>query len=301
MAVKKMKKLQPMTNIVCCMILLFAGAQDAVYGRPFQQDSQPTAVEVTDDSGKFEIGIYYARWTLNPIISSFRDSLNEELGKQIRDDVVDRVLDKYNRFLRPTDFEEDFSFDASGPNYGIEFRYYPQGRLGSFSMGLSLDKIKMRIAGEGSVRQNFDDQTYAEADGSGEIILSPIFTSLSFRWDFMPRWRVTPYYSMGLGLAVVGKEKRSGETVDYDKSDRITWEYEGFYHWVTGPIKLDEGGDQLTLKEAEEEGDFNIPNIFPLIMINFGVRAEIMPYLYLRGEVGFYDGLAVRFGISGRF
>jgi hypothetical protein len=26
-----------------------------------------------------------------------------------------------------------------------------------------------------------------------------------------------------------------------------------------------------------------------------------MPYLYLRGEVGFYDGLAVRFGVSGRF
>ena len=39
-------------------MLLLVGTLSGVYGRPFQQESQPIEVEVTDDSGKFEIGIY---------------------------------------------------------------------------------------------------------------------------------------------------------------------------------------------------------------------------------------------------
>jgi hypothetical protein len=105
---------------------------------------------------------------------------------------------------------------------------------------------------------------------------------------------------MGIGLAAVGKVKESGDAIDYEKSDHINWEYDGRYVWI-GPDYSISGSGQLTLKEAEEEGDFNIPNILPLLTLNLGVRAEITPNLLLRGEIGFWDGLGYRLGISGRF
>lgn len=278
-------------------MLLAAGT--GLLGQQADQDLEISSVAVIDDSGKFEIGLYYGRWTLNPLISQFEDDLAEQLGDRIREEINDELMN-LNPFLVPTTYVDQFTFDSSGPNYGLELRFYPQGRLGAFSLGLSLDKVTMRIYGEGSTLQNYDDGSYAEASGTGEIILRPLFTTLSFRWDFVPRWRVTPYYSMGVGLASLGKVKQSGDTVDYDRTDHVTWEYQGSYNWV-GPDYDISGGDTITLKEAEEEGDFNIPNILPLISLNFGVRAEITPNLLVRGEIGFWDGLGYRLGISGRF
>ncbi len=272
---------------------------NALLAQELEQETEMTSVAVIDDSGKFVIGLYYGGWTLNPIIGSFEADLSDELGEQIREEIIEEIK-LLNPFIQATDYSNSFSFDSSGPSYGLEFRYYPQGRFGSFSLGLSMDKLGMKISGVGSVRQNFDDNTYAEANGSGEVILNPLFTTLSVRWDFMPRWRVSPYYSMGLGLAVLGKEKRSGDAINYDKTDSVSWEYEGVYHWAAGSYKV-AGADQLSLREVEEESDFNIPNILPLFLVNLGVRADIMPFLVLRGEVGFYDGIAFRLGVSGRF
>lgn len=279
------------------VILLAAGT--GLLGQQADQDLDLSSVAVIDDSGKFEIGLYYGRWTLNPLISQFEEDLSEELGERIREEINDELMN-LNPFLLPTTYVDQFTFDSNGPNYGLELRYYPQGRLGAFSVGLSFDKVTMRIYGEGSTLQNYDDGSYAEAIGTGEVILRPLFTTLSFRWDFVPRWRVTPYFSMAAGLASIGKVKQSGDVVNYDKTDHVSWEYQGKYNWV-GPDYSISGGGTLTLKEAEEEGDFNIPNILPLISLNFGARAEITPNLLVRAEIGFWDGLGFRLGISGRF
>jgi hypothetical protein len=280
-------------------ILLLGVYTNPLLAQQPEQEAEMTSVAVIDDSGKFVIGLYYGGWTLNILKSAFEEALSDELGEQIREEIIDEIK-QLNPFIQPTDFTNEFSFDSSGPSYGLELRYYPQGRFGAFSLGLSVDKLGMKISGVGNVRQNFDDNTYAEADGTGEVILNPVFTTLSFRWDFMPRWRVSPYYSMGLGLAVIGKEKMSGDAINYDKTDSLSWEYEGVYNWVAGRYNV-AGADQMSLKEAEEQGDFNVPNILPLLLVNLGVRADILPYLVLRGEVGFYDGIAFRLGVSGRF
>ncbi len=300
MTIRQMKKSAWKTGQVFgafCLMLLASGI--GLYGQQAEQDQELSSVAVIDDSGKFEIGVYYGRWTLNPLISQFEESLSTELGEQIREEINDELMN-LNPFLLPTTYSDQFSFDSSGPNYGLELRFYPQGRLGAFSLGLSIDKVTMRIYGEGNTRQNYDDGSYAEASGTGEVILRPLFTTLSFRWDFVPRWRVTPYFSVAAGMASIGKVKQSGETVDYDRTDNVTWEYEGQYNWV-GPDYSISGGGTMTLKEAEEEGDFNIPNILPLISLNFGARAEITPNLLVRAEIGFWDGLGYRLGISGRF
>jgi hypothetical protein len=105
---------------------------------------------------------------------------------------------------------------------------------------------------------------------------------------------------MGLGLASLGGGSSSGDAQASDNDDGLSWEYEGTYKWAAGDYTVS-GSDQLTLQEAEEEGDFNIPGILPLIAINLGVRAEITPNLLVRAEAGFWDGIALRLGVSGRF
>ena len=61
--------------------------------------------------------------------------------------------------------------------------------------------------------------------------------------------------------------------------------------------------ETMSIKEAEEEPDvdFNLPNIIPLLQMNLGVRAEVIPHLHLRAEVGIWDGFVFRAGMAYRF
>lgn len=278
------------TTLIMAMIFIILGAFSMASASQDPQVEIPE-VRVYDDSGKFEIGIYYGRWTVNPIIGALEDPLTEGLGEEIRDAITNE-LRGLGYPVVPGGYEEEFTFDSGGPNYGIEFRYYPRGRSGSFSLGLAIEKVTMRIEAEGNVRQDYQENTTAQADGTGEIELRPLFTILNFRWDFGPTWRVTPYYVMGLGVAALNMD-------DIDKN-YVSYEYSGSYSGF-GQSESVEGGDTLTLQDAEDEGSTNIPNILPLLQIGLGVRATITPNLSLKGEVNFWDGLVYRFGISGRF
>ena len=92
----------------------------------------------------------------------------------------------------------------------------------------------------------------------------------------------------------------SEEPFIYIDKNYVSYEYNGNYNGF-GQSESIEGGDTLTLQDAEDEGSTNIPNILPLLQIGLGVRATITPNLSLKGEVNFWDGLVYRFGISGRF
>lgn len=65
--------------------------------------------------------------------------------------------------------------------------------------------------------------------------------------------------------------------------------------------------ETLTLREAikniEENNDVNLSFIdaFPIVYIDFGLRAEIVDSICLLGEIAFYDGFIARGGISYRF
>lgn len=235
--------------------------------------------------GKFEIEVHYSRWSIDLIKGWFEDSLTERLGREIRDEVSSQIRDSHSSLIK-SDFEEDLSFDSTGSNYGLEIRFYPQGREGSFSLGVSFEKTNMRLMVKGPVKQEFTDGTYAEVDSEGYIEMSPFSTNLSFRWDMMPKWRATPYFVLGFGLAALDGE--------------VGYEYQGVYQWA-GSSEQVENTEVQTLKEAEEDIDFNFPNIFFLLQMNFGLRVELIPYLHLRMEAGFWDGFVLRAGISLRF
>ncbi|MFO7865873.1 MAG: hypothetical protein R6V02_03540 [Candidatus Aminicenantes bacterium] len=236
-------------------------------------------------SDRFEIGVHYSFWSLNFIKSILESELGGELGKEFRNEIT-REIEDLQYTVSQTTYEQQMIFDSGGHNYGLEFRFYPRGRQGPFSLGVSFEQTYMRMTVEGSVRQTFSDGSFADAEAQGEITVAPFFTNLSFRWDLFPEWRVTPYLIFGLGVAELNGE--------------ISYDYAGRYNSSRGTETLDHS-DIRTFKEAEEEMNTNIPNILPLFQLNLGVRAEIIPHLYVKAGAGIWDGLILRAGISGRF
>ena len=250
------------------------------------QEAALPQIKTDKTPGKLEIGIHYSGWSLNLIKGMFQDKLNDKMGEEIRAEISDYLRDNAHFGLEQTGFEHELTLDSGGHNYGLELRYYPQGREGAFSLGLSFEKAKMQMDVIGTVKQSFSDGSFATADASGQILLNPFFTHLSFRWDLMPSWRITPYVILGLGVAVMNGE--------------LQYEYLGIYEW-RGMDETVEDSYLNDIKEAEEDMDFNIPNIFPLLQVSLGVRVEIIPNLNMKVGAGFWNGFIFRIGISGRY
>jgi len=264
-----------------CLLFLF----NITFANQGENETDIPSIVKKQKSGRFEIGFHSSLWTLDIIKSYFENTISNEMGEQITYEMYKDLIGTHADLNR-SDYEEDLLFDSGGYNYGLELRYYPKGRDGAFSLGFSLDKARMRLTLEGPVRQNFSNGTYATADSLTEITLNPLFTNLSFRWDMVPHWRVTPFIILGIGIAAM-----TGE---------FNYNYSGLYKWGGSDENISDS--QLkTIKEAEEDWSVNIPNIFPLLQVNIGVRARIITNLYIKAETGFWNGFILRAGVSGRF
>lgn len=254
---------------------------------PQESPVQPQVPEIglKKPSGRFEVGVHFSFWSLNLIKGILEDELGGELGEEIRDEITSEIEDLQYSLVQTT-YDQELIFDSGGQNYGLELRFYPQGRQGPFSLGVSVEQAHMRLSVEGAVQQNFSDGTYATAEAAGEITLDPFFTNLSFRWDLFPDWMVSPYLIFGAGVAQLNGE--------------VSYIYTGQYSTTKVTENLSQD-DVRSIKEAEEEMNTNIPNILPLLQLNLGVRAEILPNLYIKAGAGIWDGFILRAGVSGRF
>jgi len=237
------------------------------------------------NKGKFEIDVHYSSWSLNLIKSWFEEELNTSVAEEIRDQISLKVK-KSHPFIFDKSIEQDFVFDSGGHNLGLEIRFYPKGPESPFSLGLSVEENVMRILIEGTMKQLFSNNTYAEGHVEASLVFKPILTNLSFRWDLVPRWIVSPYFVIGFGIGAMRGE--------------IGYSYSSTYTWSGAPEEYED--DVLeTLKEAEEDIEYNLPNIFPLFQLGFGVRAQILPFLHLKGEAAFWNGFVLRIGTALRF
>ena len=237
------------------------------------------------EGGKLEITFHYGTWSLNPIKATFEEELTRSLAHEIRREITNQA-DAYTQDLVRDDFTHTLVFNATGSHYGIEIRYFPKGRKGPFSLGFSLEKTNMTMTVAGLVNQVFTDGTYGEVDATGTLELKPLSTNLSFRWDMAPKWMVSPYFVFGLGIAPLNG------TVSYD--------FTGTYYWTGGSASLSDTGSK-TFKEAEEGSGFNLPNIFIVGHVAFGLRANIASHFVLIAEGGFWDGIVFRGGLGFRF
>jgi hypothetical protein len=256
-----------------------------------QQAADPqirgTAILLTPEKedGKLEITFHYGTWSLNPIKATFDEELNRSLANEIRREITNQAGTIGQNLVRG-DFSHTLAFDSSGSQYGLEIRYYPNGKKGQFSIGFSFEKTIMLLSIAGTVTQPFTDGTYGEVEATGTLELKPFSTNLSFRWDMVPKWIVSPYFVFGLGIAPL--------------TGNLSFDFTGTYYGLGETASLADSGTK-TFKEVEEISDINLPNIFVVGHVAFGARANIDSRFVLIAEVGFWDGIVFRGGLGYRF
>lgn len=223
-------------------------------------------------AGKWEIGTHYSSWSLN--------LLKSEIEKNFTPD-----LELYD----PT--KGHFNFDSNGNNYGLEIRFFPGGKDGSFSIGLSYEKnnFKAKINGAYTDYDNIGNRLEAEAKGTVDVF--PHSVNLSFRWDLWPSSRIHPYIGIGFGM---------GSLTGTMKADTKATLY-----YSSGATQTETAHEEKTIKqvleELKEQGNEYPLSFFPIAHIHFGLKGEVVNNVYLLGEVAIYDGFILRGGIAYRF
>ncbi len=222
--------------------------------------------------GEWEIGIHYSHWSIN-VAKPF-----------IEDNFVD-AFENYD----PQ--KGDLSFDSNGNNYGLEVRFFPGGKNGAFSIGLAYDRNNFKGSLSGSYEEQDNFGNRAVVNGEGAFEMNPHSFNLSLRWDIFPAARVHPYIGLGFGFGPLnGTLTMKTTTTTY----------------IGGQTFTETETEELTLKEAieeieQEEGEEFPLGFFPIVYLHLGVRGEIVPNLYLLGEVAIYDGIIFRGGLALRF
>ncbi len=270
---------------VFVILIAFVLAHDVSAWPDEQEERLPRLIFDDGIAGKLEIEVHYGYWTMNPVKGLFEADLTQSLSDEIAKEIGTKINESGHNITK-IGHDHNLVFDSSGSVYGFELRFYPGGRYSSFSLGVSIEKTHMKATVEGPVTVQFNDGTHAEMDAVGIVDLNPLFTNLSFRWDIKPEWVVTPYFVFGLGLAALNGE--------------VSYSYNGTYYWAGG-AESHEDEDKRDIKEAEEDTDVNLPNILPLLQLNLGVRAEVIPHLHLRVEAGIWNGFILRAGIAYKF
>jgi hypothetical protein len=238
-----------------------------------------------EKGGRFEIDVHFSAWSIDPAKSAFEGTLTKKIANEIRDQVTDQLNAVYGGKLSPSSYEHSLSLDSQGSNYGFEVRYYPLGRRGSMSIGLSLEKTRIKLMMKGPVTQRYADGSAATVEGDSVIEMNPLTTNLSFRWDFVPSWRVTPYIVLGLGIGPL--------------EGTASYVYTGTYR--RGSAQSNISGDKTkTFDELREEGEIELDR-FILLHTALGVKGNVYKGLLLKAEVGFWDGLVLRGGLAYRF
>ena len=238
-----------------------------------------------EGGGHFEVEIHYTFWSVDPVKGAFEDTLTNRMAREIRDSVTEKLNEAAGGGLVQDTDDQGLSFSSDGSNFGLEVRYYPLGRQGSMSVGFSLEKTNIKLLMKGPVTQRYGDGSAATVEGDAYVETNPWTTNLSFRWDIVPSWRITPYAVLGFGIGPLG--------------GTAAYVYSGNYR---------KGGDQLsvsgeetkTFDELRDEEEFDLES-FLILHTALGVKGHVYRGLIIKGEVGFWDGLMMRLGLAYRF
>ncbi len=232
--------------------------------------------------GKWEVGLHYGGWNLSFLESYLEGVIEDTLGDELKEAITEKHPEKSGL---ERDYHQNLSLDSIGYNFGVEIRFYPAGKEGSFSLGLSLEKTEMRLNLEGSARDEFSDGSYFDGLGTGKLLIEPISYHLSFRWDIRPSARLHPYFSLGFGLASL--------------KGYLSYEAKGdFYNGATGEFESETYSDRIDLEILHHIK----PKITPIIVqLNIGLKYEITDDFHFLIDTGIWDGFLLRGGVAFRF
>ncbi len=228
--------------------------------------------------GEWQISPHYGIWNLRPIEPMIEDFMADTLETAFQE-----LIKEFSETIDPAgDYSQSVDFDSSGKNLALEFRFYPGGEDGSFSIGIAVEKSELRIALDSlDARYDLADGSYIEGSGSGILLWQPTSYHLSFRWDLIPSWRLHPYIGFGAGIASFKGLLTYEATLEtYDAS--------------TATTTIEIISEEINLEFLE----YTEPKITPLVIqLNLGLNFEITNNLYLLLDAGIWNGFLVRGGV----
>lgn len=250
--------------------------------------------------GHFEFGFHYGPWTLDLMKSALEGTIGDAIKTDLREKFLEEVH-KDHPHRQQTSYSQDLDFDSGGDNWGFDVRWFPGGNDTSFSLGLAVEKVNMRVSlTDIAIKMGLeDDVTHKTGDmigsAKGDLRLRPLAFLLNTRWEVSPGSKVRPFITLGLGLT-------GGSTLD---KAVFSYNYEGDYNPPGDPHEHYAGSDSKTGREleqqAEEEGeDFVIPSILPFVQLELGIAATIHKNVVLLVDAGILDGFVLRAGIGVR-
>jgi tetratricopeptide (TPR) repeat protein len=251
-----------------------------------QQQVPPakSVIPKADGGGRWEVEIHYSGWTINPAKSVFEDGLTSKVANEVRK-IVNDELNGAGGHLVGSSNSESLVVGSEGSNYGLGIRYYPLGRRGALSIGFSLEKTKIKLNMAGPLTQNYADGSVATVESKSYAVTNPFSVNMSFRWDFFPKWRVTPYFAFGFGFGPLDGE--------------VSYNYVGTYRRGSAQQNI-QGEEIKTFDQLREQEDIGLDMLI-VLQATLGVKGEIYKGFSIMGEVGFWDGLIFRGGAGYRF
>jgi hypothetical protein len=251
--------------------------------------------------GHFEIGFHYSGWSLN-VIKNLVEDMIEDLSEEFVNSAEESIQEE-NPDYYVDNWDSSSEFNANGSNWGVEARWYPKGRDGSFSLGFSVEQTSMNFALDRAsilvnMRNDVEDLSgTADINASGGLAVKPTAMMLSLRWNIAASGRISPYFQMGFGFASVNALRKAELDYAYDYTFKV-------------PNEPDETGgdsDRKTLEDIDNEREEGEDSLFdeipflPFFNLSLGLRARLMDNLHVLAEGGFFNGLILRGGLSLRF
>jgi len=235
--------------------------------------------------GHWELEVHYGRWGLNPGLSLFKDSIVKRIGSEVRRELTDYLSSRYGSLVQ-SNYSQQLSLGVEGWNEGLGLRYYSQGEKGSMSLGFSVERTHLRLKTAGSLRQEFSNGSQAQVEAEAFVRADPVCSHFSFRWDFWPAGRLSPYFVFGLGFGPL--------------KGTMGYAYEGTYSFYGYQEKIKESQEKSFEAWRQEEGShINLRNII-LLQLSLGVKIEVYRGLQLQAEAGIWDGFLLRGGLAFR-
>ncbi|MCX6560580.1 MAG: hypothetical protein NTZ26_08695, partial [Candidatus Aminicenantes bacterium] len=257
--------------------------------------------------GHFEFGFHYGSWSLNLLKSTF-EGLAESIAEQFKNQQFDKIqADNPDANLRELDFQTTSVFDSSGKDFGFDIRWYPAGETGSFSIGLAVEKMTMKIGIPSSTTamtiedMNTGKIIHFDGAASGEVKSTPMVFLLNFRWDIFPRGVIHPYFTFGFGAAGVSALDETimaydiSGTVDFPGKPAQTIAETGSKTLLE--LKAEDAQRKLEKGKGEEPFDYPI-KFFPFVQLHFGLKAKLAKFAHLMVDFGVLDGFVLRGGLA---
>ena len=231
--------------------------------------------------GHWEIDFHYSSWSINLAKGAFEDPLLKSVSNEIREEHERPARRPGSRLPDAVDGQPRAGLRLRGVELRRRDPVLPPGTAGLDERRLLHREDQYQAHTKGPVTQNYTDGSSATVEGDAVVDTNPVTTHLSFRWDFVPSSRVTPYFIFGLGIGPLNGDVR------YVYAGQYRAESQSSRSAAMGPRHSTSCGKTRTshLTDAHAHAAF-------------GVKAEVFRGVILMAEVGFWDGLILRGGLA---